>query len=155
MKKNGMKMKAVNYLLVILSLQALTVRIIPLWAQKARRHSDAQSVPLPDLIIWGSTIDYYYSTETFTSTDCEVVEGCLQAGTHRLLRFNTSTRNIGTADLFFGDPVGNPLFEYAPCHGHYHFKDYARYELLDNSGQLVAPGFKAGFCLLDWERYVL
>ena len=38
--------------------------------------------------------------------DCTVIEGCVtKAGKHTLLRFNTSTANVGEADLVIGDPV--------------------------------------------------
>jgi hypothetical protein len=56
-------------------------------------------------------------------------------------------------------PVGT--FVYHAAHNHYHFDDFALYELrgLDENGQpdmspegLVSPGVKASFCLLDYER---
>lgn len=52
-------------------------------------------------------------------------------------------------------------FVYHDAHGHYHFEDYALYELrrLDETGQpdmspagLAAPGVKASFCLIDYDR---
>src|SRR6058998_3610833 len=85
----------------------------------------------PDLIIWAPTLNPKITTTTFATNNCEVVEGCAIAGTRRLLAFDTETRNIGTADLLLGSPANNPLFEFAPCHGHYHFRDFADYRLLD------------------------
>ncbi len=111
---------------------------------------------LPDL-----TIDAYrlqtsviFRTRTFKSGDCAVFEGCV-GGTkkRKLLRFDVATPNIGTADLVLGDPTNNPLFQYSPCHGHYHFNGYALYELLDASGQTVLTGRKQAFCLLDYLPY--
>src|SRR2546427_11725144 len=77
----------------------------------------------------------------------------VQAGTRRLLRFSTETRNQGAADLYLANPATNPLFVYAPCHGHYHFNNYANYRLLDSNGQSAATGLKIGFCLLDSIRW--
>jgi hypothetical protein len=103
----------------------------------------------PDLIIWGPAASPTITTRTFSSNDCEVVEGCETAGTHRLLSFTTETRNIGAGDLVIGDPSTNSLFEFATCHGHYHFEQFADYELLDSGGNVVASGHKVGFCLED------
>ena len=41
-------------------------------------------------------------------------------------------------------------FEFSVAHGHWHFHDFADYQLLDlASGQVVASNDKVGFCLLD------
>ena len=108
---------------------------------------------LPDLIIWGPSISPRITTVTFSSSSCAVVEGLVQAGTRKLLRFSTETRNQGTADIHLGNPATNPQFVWAPCHGHYHFNNYANYRLLDGNGQQVAAGLKIGFCLLDSIRW--
>lgn len=105
--------------------------------------------PLPDLIIWGPAASPSVLTRTFASNDCEVVEGCATPGTHRLLSFTTETRNIGVGDLYLGNPATNSLFEYASCHGHYHFEEFVDYTLLDTNGDVVAAGHKVGFCLED------
>ncbi|HWW01808.1 MAG TPA: lysyl oxidase family protein [Candidatus Acidoferrum sp.] len=104
---------------------------------------------LPDLIIWGPAASPTVITRTFTNGDCEVVEGCETPGTHTLLSFTTETRNIGDGDLALGNPGTNSLFQWASCHGHYHFEEFADYELLDGNGNVVASGHKVGFCLLD------
>src|ERR1043165_5747163 len=93
---------------------------------------------LPDLITWGPAASPRIQTVTFSSSSCAVVEGMVQAGTRKLLRFTTETRNQGTADIYLGNPATNPQFVYAPCHGHYHFNNYAHYGLLDSNGQEVA-----------------
>jgi len=104
---------------------------------------------LPDLIIWGPAVSPSVSTRTFSSSDCEVVEGCETAGLHTLLNFTTETRNIGDGDLSIGNPATNALFHWASCHGHYHFEEFASYDLLNTNGNIVAFGHKVGFCLLD------
>lgn len=104
---------------------------------------------LPDLIIGASGINPFVTTQTFTPDDCIVVEGCVEAGTRRLLKFGTLSVNIGSGDVNLGNPVGNPLFHFHICHGHYHFEQFAVYRLLNSAGQLVAAGTKAGFCIED------
>ena len=105
--------------------------------------------PAPDLIIWGPAASPSVITRTFSSNDCEVLEGCATVGTHRLLTFTTETRNIGGGDLVLGNPATNSLFYWASCHGHYHFEQFADYTLLDTNGNVVAAGHKVGFCLED------
>ena len=107
----------------------------------------------PDLIVWGDAAAPYIETVTYASDSCEVQEGCAVAGTRKLLRFNMETRNIGNANLHVGNPANNPLFHWAPCHGHYHFDGFALYELLDANGQLAAQGHKIGFCIEDVHRW--
>ncbi len=91
----------------------------------------------------------------FDPSDCALVEGCVDGpGLRRLLRFDTRTPNSGTADMFLGQPsMSNPWFEYAQCHGHYHFESYSNYELLNDAGMSAANGHKQAFCLEDLDRY--
>jgi hypothetical protein len=95
----------------------------------------------------------------------DVAELCARATTGvDLLRFSATTANdLGAADLVIGDPMCpdcdlepdaeclNPDFHCSPAggHGHPHFTDYARYELLDGADQVVRTGGKFGFCLED------
>ena len=111
------------------------------------------TVALPDLSIVGSAVAPRITTETFDPSSCAVMEGLIQAGTRRLIRFSTETENSGTADLFFGNPASNPLFVWAPCHAHYHFQNYMAYRLRNASGQIAAVGLKVGFCVLDVFRW--
>ena len=85
-----------------------------------------------------------------------MVEGCVGGtGKRLLLRFDVATPNIGTADLILGRPEDHPeYFEYSPCHGHYHFSGYARYELLTTVGANVVTGRKQAFCLEDVAPYL-
>lgn len=112
----------------------------------------ASAAELPDLMIWGPSLQPRVVWETYDASSCSVVEGCVTTGTRRLLRFSTEARNVGTTDLMLGNPAGNPLFHYASCHGHYHFEEYMDYRLYDTTGTLVA-GLKQGFCLLDIRRW--
>ena len=107
----------------------------------------------PDLQPWGPATRPYVDVQTFAADSCEVREGCTAAGTRRLLRFETESRNYGTADLVFGDPSQNPRFVWDPCHNHYHFGQFTVYRLLNQSGGVVVQGNKIGFCLEDTVKW--
>jgi len=108
---------------------------------------------LPDLTIWGPSAEPEIIYRTFSSNDCEVVEGCAAVGTRRLLSFNSEVRNVGQVDMNMGNPGNNPLFYWAPCHGHYHFDDFAIYHLLNSNGTTVVTGRKMAFCMEDTIRW--
>lgn len=114
--------------------------------------SGTASTGKPDITIAMDAANPRITTETFAANACEIEEGTITAGTHRLLRFNTQTRNIGSADLVLGNPASNSAFEWGGCHGHYHFRSFAQYRLLDSSGAVVRTGKKVGFCLMDITR---
>jgi hypothetical protein len=108
--------------------------------------------PLPDLTVSGDVAQQslLINQEFFPADSCAIEEGCVvDSGNRRLLRFSTMTPNVGDADLVLGDPTTVPGFEFAPCHSHFHFNGYARYELVDDLGAIVAVGHKQAFCLLD------
>lgn len=122
----------------------------------------------PDLIVDGPTLatSWVVYQETLSATACDVIEGGVTPGDHRTLRFTVNTPNVGTADLAIGDPNvhfdpdgdgdpadGDGLFELATCHAHYHFRNYATYELFpvnpDGSLGRVIQSAKRGFCMID------
>lgn len=107
----------------------------------------------PDLQVWGPATRPYVDYQTFAADSCEVREGCVQAGTRRLLHFETESRNYGTADLVFGDPAQNPMFVWDNCHNHYHFGQFTTYRLLNTQGGVVLEGRKIGFCLEDTVKW--
>ncbi|HYY43435.1 MAG TPA: lysyl oxidase family protein [Pyrinomonadaceae bacterium] len=113
---------------------------------------------LPDLIVDQATLRQHWvvRVEDLPAEFCSVEEGGITPGTHTLLRFTVGTPNIGTADLFVGDPnqhVDDGLFEFASCHNHYHFRHYATYELVDPANGFVWRAAKRGFCMIDIEKY--
>jgi hypothetical protein len=110
---------------------------------------------LPDIVIWGPKTEPAIVYRTFSPNDCEIQEGCAVAGTRRLLSFNTEIRNISTIDLNMGRPETDPQgrFVWAPCHGHWHFNDFAHYRLLNSSGNVVVSGTKMAFCMEDTARW--
>jgi len=93
----------------------------------------------PDLIVDRQLMraQLHVTEETFSAAGCTVREGCVDSpGTHLLLRFTSSTPNVGQTDLFVGDPsqcLGG-LFRFSECHQHLHFQEYADYRLWTLAG---------------------
>ena len=117
---------------------------------------------LPDLVPEIEAVSLDLNT---TVADGDAIEGCAEATTGvDLLRFGVWSKNMGTAPLEFGDPAcplpcdqhplavcGNPEFICSPAagHNHPHYTNYARYELLDATGETLVVGHKQGYCLRD------
>ncbi|MEX2644977.1 MAG: lysyl oxidase family protein [Gaiellaceae bacterium] len=97
----------------------------------------------------------------FDAGSCELVEGSVNgSGYRRILRFDTVIINAGGADLALGSPTDpdNPyvqagVFEFSPCHGHYHMSGFADYQLLTTDGAVAAPGHKQAFCFISTLKY--
>jgi hypothetical protein len=123
---------------------------------------------LPDLVVKTDVLEHSWVVrdEDFVAGECSVEEGNIPTGTHKTLRFSVRIDNLGTADLYVGDPLkhmdpngdgdysdSDGLFEFATCHKHFHFRNYARYDLLPvlPDGSLGTPiqAKKRGFCMLD------
>uniref|UniRef100_A0A8C5ND97 Lysyl oxidase homolog n=1 Tax=Gouania willdenowi TaxID=441366 RepID=A0A8C5ND97_GOUWI len=89
------------------------------------------------------------------SLRCAAEENCLSRysayGTREvlLLRFPQKVKNQGTADFLPVKP--RHQWEWHSCHQHFHSMDaFSNYDLLDVvTGQKVAEGHKASFCLED------
>jgi len=117
----------------------------------------AQSA-LPDLIIDSSRLQssIFIKTQNIRSSSCSYAEGCVTGtGKRRLLKFDTAIANIGSADLHLGNPADHPeLFEWSPCHGHYHLKGATSYELLTPALTTVVAGRKNAFCFRDGSKYL-
>lgn len=117
---------------------------------------------LPDLST--EITDWFFDFDATVAWG-DVAEGCAEAETGvDLLRLGVKSRNVGTADFVIGPPgcpspctdhplevCANPSFICSPAqgHNHGHYTDYARYELLDATGQTLVVGHKQGFCLKD------
>jgi len=142
---------------------------------------------LPDLVVDPVALrgTVFVSEEKYERASCTVQEDFVSTpGWHTLLRFTTSTPNVGRGSLVIGDPATCPeLFELSNCHGHRHFKEYSDYRLWTLEGyamwvdtrDLAIPansgvnaliladaaktrqlivGRKAGFCLIDSLPYL-
>jgi hypothetical protein len=117
-----------------------------------------QAQGLPDLTVDAKTLQSHWVVrdENLPADYCSVVEGGVTPGMHRLIRFTVTTPNVGSADIHVGNPAdhvaaGDGLFEFATCHQHYHFRNYARYELIDPNTGRVWKAAKRGFCMLDTD----
>ena len=95
----------------------------------------------------------------FAEGSCALEEKAVGApGYRRILRFDTVVMNSGDGDLVVGDrsDPNNPFaefFEFAPCHGHFHIKDFSVYELLTPDRNVVVASHKQGFCFEDSLKY--
>jgi hypothetical protein len=95
----------------------------------------------------------------FDDGTCAIIEGAVGgSGYRRILRFDSVVMNGGDGDLVVGDrsdpnnPYA-PYFVFAPCHGHYHIRDFSVYELLNTDRTVVVAGHKQGFCFEDSFKY--
>jgi hypothetical protein len=135
--------------------------------QSVRDRNTVNTALLPDLTVDARATqqNWLVRVEDFPANFCSVQEGGVNAGTHRVLRFTVTTPNIGKGDVFVGSPLAHMdpngdgdlsdqdgLFEFASCHGHFHFQHYATYKLLDETGK-VWKAAKRGFCMLDTDPY--
>lgn len=118
----------------------------------------ARAQGLPDLIVRTDILErqWVVRDENLPATYCSVVEGEVTPGLRRLVRFTVMTANVGTADIFVGDPrahyeANDGLFELSTCHQHFHFRNYAKYELIDPRTGRVWKAAKRGFCMLDTD----
>jgi hypothetical protein len=93
----------------------------------------AAQTALPDLVVGADRLrsSMIISNRSFTSSSCSFVEGCIaQTGSRRVLQFDMQIINQGNADAQLGRPQDNPnLFEFSPCHGHYHMRDSLDYNM--------------------------
>ena len=114
---------------------------------------------LPDLIVREDRLgsQWVVRDEKLDASFCSVEEGGVTPGLRRLIRFTVMTPNVGDADISVGDPnahiaANDGLFEFATCHNHYHFRHYAKYELIDAANpKKVWRAAKRGFCMLDTD----
>lgn len=140
--------------------------------ERALQAAGQDLVGTPDLVVDTRAMasSWVVREEDFVDGQCSVEEGNIPTGTHRSLRFSVLVNNIGDADLYVGDPLAHMdpngdgdfadqdgLFEFASCHAHFHFRNYATYEILriNADGSLGAPvqARKRGFCMLDTTPY--
>jgi len=132
-------------------------------ASKWRSGTDTGAEPdlatyIPDFVTSRTSYRYVHDADT---GGCEVTEGSVGGtGWRRLLQFATSDENVGERDLTIGGvdytlsgvPGENDLhnlFQFSPCHQHYHFKYYGQ---LGWSGAGAVVNAKNGFCMQSTLR---
>ncbi|XP_030640085.1 lysyl oxidase-like 5a [Chanos chanos] len=116
---------------------------------------------LPDLIpdpYYIQAASYIQRVQMY-ALRCAAEENCLARSAYRssvrdidyrvLLRFPQRVKNQGTADFLPVKPRHE--WEWHSCHQHYHSMEaFSNYDLLDvSTGEKVAEGHKASFCLED------
>jgi len=95
----------------------------------------------------------------FAEGSCSLEEEAVGGtGYRRILRFDTVVMNSGDGDLVVGDrsDPNNPYAEwffFAPCHGHFHIRDFSIYQLLTIDRTVVLAQQKGGFCMEDSLKY--
>ncbi|KAH9259168.1 hypothetical protein BASA81_002788 [Batrachochytrium salamandrivorans] len=112
---------------------------------------------LPDLAVQDFTVELDDDYVVQSQASCAFQEGCLGGlGRRRLLRFDTNVFNQGGVPFVMPHPPQKypDLFEFAPCHGHWHTKEFLLYQVLDNDGNVVAEGQKRSFCLMDMSQHL-
>ena len=118
----------------------------------------------PDLVVDQATLlnSIYTSTINVSEDDCYIDENCVTgSGLRELIRFTTEIGNIGNADFYLGPSGSSDDWEWAPCHGHWHFEQYAQYALYSyeetSPGQYDCTdqeiGHKNGWCVMDLADY--
>lgn len=109
--------------------------------------------PLPDLSVNEAALATKMSLDLIEAGPCELEEKCVSGtGTRKVLRFDARTPNTGPVDLVLGNPDAGGPFEWAACHKHYHFTNFAQYTLLDDAGAALVVGRKQAFCARDSAR---
>jgi hypothetical protein len=94
----------------------------------------------------------------FDESGCAQEDAVRTSGYRRIVRFDTVILNSGDGDLVVGDrnDPNNPYaqsFEFAPCRGDYHIKDFSLYELLSLDRTRVLAQRKGGFCMEDSFKF--
>ena len=115
----------------------------------------------PDLIVEESDFKTNRLVYRYIGSDsCAVTEASVDGtGWHRLLQFGAADRNFGAKTLEIGNIdyyiEGNGtelsrqgIYEFSPCHNHYHFKHYGFFNFGDEPAN-----HKMGFCLQSTNRY--
>jgi hypothetical protein len=126
----------------------------------------------PDLIVDAQKLatSWVVYDQELKESFCSIEEANLAPGVYRVLRFTVNTPNVGDADVFIGspwkhmDPNGDldfsdsdGLYEESTCHQHFHFRNYALYQLIDAETGKIFRARKNGFCMIDitpWSEEV-
>ncbi|MGH7568467.1 MAG: lysyl oxidase family protein [Gemmatimonadales bacterium] len=126
----------------------------------------------PDLIVDAKKLatSWVVYDQELKESFCSIDEADLAPGRYRVLRFTVNTPNIGDADVFIGSPWkhmdpnddgsfadSDGLYEESTCHRHFHFRNYALYQLIDAATGKVFRARKNGFCMIDitpWSEEV-
>jgi Lysyl oxidase/Secretion system C-terminal sorting domain len=92
-----------------------------------------------------------YLDNNHMAQQCEVEEGCLLGyGTRQLLKFGVEIMNIGNQPYWPGTPENNPeSYEFASCHGHFHYQQFAESYLYDVNYNQVDFARKTSYAIIN------
>jgi hypothetical protein len=97
--------------------------------------------------------NFRINTATFTENSHDVIDGCIDPGWHKLLRFDFLVHNIGKDDLVLRNLDAFSLLTVPSVgHDHVHLGRFNEYQLFDRGGQQVIESYKQAFCLFDNRR---
>ena len=151
-------MRAAMAVAALISLLMLVPALQPYAFAQANGNTNLDLDGLPDLIVRPDMLanQWVVRDENLPADFCSVIEGGVTPGVRRIIRFTVMTPNVGTADIFLGDPnehvaANDGLYEFATCHQHYHFRHYAEYRLIDPRTGKTWKAAKRGFCMLDTD----
>jgi hypothetical protein len=93
----------------------------------------------------------FVERKTFEPDACELAEQCIGGtGERRLLRFSTALANVGGAPAIIPGPDTAPeLYRLNTCEGELELDGFARYELVDATGTIIATGRKQSIFPID------
>ena len=114
--------------------------------------SGTASTGKPDITIAMDAANRASPPRPFAANACSEIEGTITAGTHRLLRLQHPDAQHRLCRSGAGQSGLEQRLRVGGCHGHYHFRSFAQYRLLDSGGAVVRTGKKVGFCLMDITR---
>jgi len=130
----------------------------------AARVGRVETPGVADLDVVGEELTVNRLTYRYIPSDsCALAEACVGgSGWRRLLQFNASEKNVGSAPVHIGDidyfiddpynPTANAdhnIYVYSACHNHYHFNYFATFTYGDDPNL----GSKRAFCLESVARY--
>jgi len=101
----------------------------------------------------GEQVSPFQAIVNISAGSCIVAEGYATPGVHKLIKFSTNVGNQGRATYSAPFSASRPdLFVWAPCHGHYHFREFITWQLYDSQGKQVHTNSKFSYCIEDSYR---
>ena len=148
-------------LLTALGVAAAVVAVTVDWTDGAAAATTTAAAPNTtcggaDLLVEEATLRASVRTEWLLNLDpCAVDESCFAGlGNRRVLRFSTLVANIGCQDYIVGAPASGAGWSWHACHQHWHYINYAQYQLQPLCGDSdPVAGHKNGWCVFDAGVY--
>ncbi len=103
----------------------------------------------PDLVIVPESVKANVITRGFGPLDCDVQDGCIAAGTNRILAISYDVANRGKEDVYLGDPTRSPWAIRLKCRIDAYFWGMHRYILRDGKNVIVKMAEPVEHCFRD------